>query len=183
MVAVALDTARRPTVALVDDPPESAESKAADKAYASSLLAIRNVYDAAGAGVTAGAMRVDRGDLAKMLSPISGRRLWFQSLFAIRHLASAEQRLAIVDPIATHFGLYLAATPPAAPAAAMTDADRAARLEAGLLALGPLGAAMRDAMLGLAPAPASSAELESARARVRSLEHQVAALQEGLLGR
>lgn len=181
MVALALDTTRHHAVALVEDAPESAESKAGDKAYASSLLAIRNVYDAAGAGVTAGAMRVDRGDLAKMLSPTSGRRLWFQSVFAIRHLASAEQKLAIVEPIATHFGLYLAATPPVTPVAVMTDADRAARLEAGLLALGPLGIAMRDAMLGIAPS--GSADLDAARARIRSLEHQVATLQESFLGR
>lgn len=180
MVALALDTTSRRTAVVDADEPADAEQKASDKAYARSLLAFRNVYDSAGAGITAGAAGIDRGDLAKMLAPSGARKLWFQSVFGVRHLASAEQGFAMVEPLATHYGLHLSATPPVV--APMTDAERAARLEAGLLALGPVGAAMRDSMLGTS-ANACAAELAAAKARIRALEGQIASFQESFLGR
>ena len=116
-----------------------------DQAFSESMLAVRDGYQAIGNLVAAGATGIDKADLPKMFEPGSGRHLRYKAVFAIGKLASIEVRRRALVPLAELWGLGICDPRP------MPPEEKAARLEAALNALGPIGQAARIAALGGKP--------------------------------
>lgn len=113
-----------------------------DAQWRKSMRVLNDIYIAAGNIVVAGATGIDKSDLPKMFDPGSGRHLRYQAVFTLGRFASLEMRRRALEPLATSWGLGICALVP------MTAEEKAAKFEAALLALGPIGVALRDAIVG-----------------------------------
>ena len=113
-----------------------------DDEFRTSMRALHDAYEQAGSLVVAGATAIDKGDLCKMFEPGSGRHLRYKAVFAIGALGSLELRRRALEPLARCWGLGICDPAP------MTADEKAARLEAALRALGPIGEQAYFAALG-----------------------------------